>query len=35
MAYMHYAEEPWPVDRCLVMVNGVGGVEDCPSISCR
>jgi hypothetical protein len=32
MAYMHYAEEPWLVDRCLVVVNGVGGVEDSPSI---
>lgn len=35
MGYMHYAEEPWPVDHYLVEVNGVGGVEDCPSISCR
>jgi len=32
MAYMHYAEEPCLVDRCLVVVNGVGGVEDSPSI---
>jgi hypothetical protein len=28
---MHYAEEPWPVDHHLV-VDGVGGVEDSPSI---
>jgi hypothetical protein len=34
-AVVDYAEEPWLVhrlDRYLVAVNGVGGVEDCPSI---